>query len=169
MNAGVEHGAIQLERAVEAGRIRIDQQFGGVEALAPRGIEWAFRPQAIARAGADAGDMPMENVAGAAREFYARLFPVRLVEQGQVDRLGAAGRDGDVDSAVRQRNAEGLGPAGADAVELNRPGAQVITDGAARPVKCWIPAISFESAMRSPSAAAVSISCRAGSGSKRSI
>ncbi len=167
IDARVEQAGVELERAVESCRVRIDEELRDVEAQATRGVERALRPQAIKRAGANARDMRVEDVAGAATQTDAGGLAVSFVEQGEEDRFGVAGSDGDVDAAIGQRNAERLGNSPADGEGLR--GAQVITDGAARPVKCLIPASSFDSAMRSLSAAAVSICWRTGSGSKRSI
>jgi hypothetical protein len=169
MNTLIKQRRVQLERAIELRRIGVDEQLRDVETQPSRGLEWPVRAKTVTRADADPGDMPMEDVAGASRQADAGGLAVGLVEQRQVDRFGAAGGDGDVDAAVAQANAERVWLARADAVGLCRRRAQVITDGAARPVKCSIPASSFDSATRSPRADAVSTFCRAGSGSKRSI
>lgn len=111
--------------------------------------------------------MGVENFAGAARQANPGGLAVGFIVEGKEDGLGGAGCDGDVDPAIDEANAERLGEPPADAIRLR--GAQVITEGAARPVKCLIPASSSESAIRSASAAPVSMCWRAGSGSKRSI
>ncbi len=76
-----------------------------------RGIEGAVRAKAVARPGADAGDMRVEDIAGASRQANARGLAVRLVEERKEDRLGGAGGDGDIDAAVLKANAERLGAA----------------------------------------------------------
>jgi len=111
--------------------------------------------------------MGVEDFAGAAGQADPVDLAVGFIVEGEENRFGGAGRDGDIDPAVDEANAERLGESPADATRLG--GAQVITDGAVRPVKCLIPASSSESAMRSASAALVSMCWRTGSGSKRSI
>ncbi len=169
-NARFEQARIELEGAIEPCRIRIDQQFLGVEPETSGRVETPLRPQPIASANADVRDMRVENISCAAGEANPRDLAIRVVEQSEKDRLGAAGRDGDIDPAVLEKNPERLGAARSDAIEtLWGSGAQVTTVGASRPVKCLTPAISFESATRSASATPVSRFCRAGSGSNRSI
>ncbi len=168
IDARVEDGGIELERTVQPRGVGVDEELRDIETKALRGIEFAMRAEPVARAGADVGDMGVENVAGAAGQANAGGLAVRLVVEREENRFGAGGGDGDVDAALDDANAERFGPAEADGKGF-RARAQVITDGAVRPVKCVIPAISLESAMRSPSAAAVSMCWRAGSGSKRSI
>lgn len=111
--------------------------------------------------------MGVEDFAGAAGQANAGGLAIGFIVEGQENRFGGAGCDSDIDPAIDEANAERLGESPADAIRLD--GAQVITDGAVRPVKRLIPASSSESAMRSASAAPVSTCWRAGSGSKRSI
>ena len=167
MDARVEQAGVELEGPVEPRRVRIDEELRDVEAQTPSGIEGALRPQAVTGACADCGDMGVEDFAGAAGQANPGSLPVGFIIEGQEDRVGGAGCDGDIDPAIDEANAERLGTPRADAIRLG--GAQVITDGAVRPVKCLIPASSSESAIRSARAAPVSMCWRAGSGSKRSI
>ena len=72
--------------------------------------------QAVAGAGRDAADVPVEHVETApGQENTVKLDLTRLVEQAELDRRRMGGENGNVDAVLIERYAEWLGPAAGNA------------------------------------------------------
>ena len=103
-------GRVQREGAVERGRVRVDEELGGVEAMAVARIPGAVRAQAVARARPEAGDEAVEDVAGALRQRDALdLGVARGIEEAQLDGGRVGREDGDVGAARRGVTPSGSG------------------------------------------------------------
>ncbi len=147
-------GAVK-EGPVEPARIRIDQQFRRIEAMATLRRIGPVGAQPVALAFRKAGKESEKHVTLPMRQGETLRFPVRLVKQADIDPAGMAGEDGDRAAAFRQRHAQSAG-------WLH---AQVMTVGAARPVRVSISARLRAMTIRSARAVCVSPPCLAGSGS----
>jgi hypothetical protein len=140
MDSRIEQTCVEHEWAVEPRRERIDQQFGAIETMPALRLEAAVRAQAVTGAGSDARDMTVKNIAQPARQLHARRLAPSRVEKRNKYRLGAARRDGKIDPAPVRGGTKRLGLASTDARiaqytgQRSASGAQVITDGASRPV-----------------------------------
>ena len=138
--------------------IGVEQQFPGVEALATLWVPWPLGAQSVMHARHKTRNEAEMHIPQSMIKSNARRLQ-RAVEQRNQDARGMARHHGDIGAAGGRRDAEWKGQG------LYGVHAQVITVGAARPVRASIPASARDSAMRSASAACVSMAWRLASGS----
>ena len=149
-------------RTVEACRVRIAEQLGHVEAMALRGVPWAIGAQAIAGARRYAADGAIVNIAEAMRQGEAIEFGFsRAVENTDIYLRGVTRNHRDVGAITGQRQPKG----GGRTLSLRQMADQVITVGAARPVRFSICGMERDRAMRSAKASWVSMPWREASAS----
>ena len=150
--------------AVNRRGLGIDQQFRQIEAIGA--FPGPFGTQSVARTLGHAGDEAEVHGAQAMGQAEAiDFFFAGGVEQADVNGGGVVRDNGDVDAIGLARYTKRRGPASRRDEVL----CQVITEGSLRPVRSATPASERDRAMRSASAAWVSIRCFATSGSKRSM
>ena len=147
---------------VEACRVRIGEQLGHVEAVALCRVPWPIGAQAITGARRYAADSAVANIAQAVRQGEAIEFGFSSrIEDTEMHQCGMARNNRDVGAIAGQRYSKRRGRA-AGFREMTD---QVITVGAARPVRFSICGMDRESATRSANASWVSMPWRATSGS----
>ena len=120
-----EERRMQREGAIERQRIRIDEQFRRIEAMAGVRRIGSIGAKAIALAFFEALDIAVKNVAAARGQFYAGDLFVGVIEETKLDRLGVSGKHRDIRAARVRRDAERLrraiGEAAAHAPALPSP------------------------------------------------
>ena len=137
------------ERPGELRRVGIEQQLRHVEALALLRRPWPFGAQPVMSSRHQPRNKTVMHIAQPLAERQARhLRPA--VEQAHEHLARVARHHGNIGAPGHGRDAKGKG------CSLQRHAAQVITEGAARPVRCSISAMARDSAMRSASACCVS-------------
>jgi hypothetical protein len=103
-----EHRRVKRERPVEQGGMRIDEQFGRVEAVAGLGGERAVRAQAVERARSEVADMAVEGIAGALGQRDA-LGLAGTLEEAEFDSRRVRRENRDVRARLVGRHPEPLG------------------------------------------------------------
>ena len=98
-------------RPVDRGRVRVDEQFVGIEPVASIRVIPAICPQTISGAGPDTSDMAGENATGLAFKLDARGFAIaRFIEEANPDALGRGGPNRKTNAeVVEMRSRQGLG------------------------------------------------------------
>ena len=97
----------QVDHAVDGPGVGIHEQLVGVPPPPARGVPRTVHPEAVARARRDSGDVGVEDVERRLAQVDPMLGAV-VVEQAQVDRLGALGPDRHVDAVAVGHDAEGV-------------------------------------------------------------
>ncbi|MET3891518.1 hypothetical protein ABIE41_002594 [Bosea sp. OAE506] len=115
IDASLRQPRVPAERAVDPGRIGIDEQLRRVEPVAALRLPGALGPQRIAQAGAGAWQQAVMNVAAAAGQGQACDFGLaRLVEEAEVDPFAMAGEDREGDARLAGHRAEAGGQRAGD-------------------------------------------------------
>ncbi len=105
---------------VDGFRVRIDEQLGRVEAQPFLRSKRPMGAQAVARAGADPGDMAEMDIAAARGQRDALNFSRAVIgEEAEFDPVGG-GMNGNIDAGFLRRHAERRGQALADNALLHR-------------------------------------------------
>ena len=108
-------GRVQREAPVDRRGMGVDEELGGIEAVAVARVPGPVGAQAVARARPDAGHEAVEDVARAPGQRDARgLGVARGIEEAQLDGGRVGREDGDVGAPLERGDAERLGAAGAD-------------------------------------------------------
>ena len=123
-DAVAEQRVVPLDRAVDALRIRIDQQLGRVEPMPSPRLVGAVDAIAVPLPGAPIGQVRVPDEVGLLDEADALLLAAVVVEEAEVDRIGVLGEDREVDA--------GPVPGRSERVRVAAPDPQR-HDGAAEP------------------------------------
>ncbi len=107
-----EHGAVPVDLAADGLGVGIDEELGGVEAVAFLGLPRAVDAEAVALAGADVAEEAVPDEGGALAQVDAVGLLAGLVEEAELDAGGVLGVDGEVGSDGAGLGAERVGLSG---------------------------------------------------------
>ena len=94
-----EDGVVVVELTSDRPGVRVGQQLGRVEPVAPGGLPGAVHPEAVLGARAESRQVAVPDVEGLLVELVAGLDSM-FVEDAQLDAVGTFGPEGDVGATV---------------------------------------------------------------------
>ena len=146
--------------AVELQCVRVEQQLRNIEAMTLLGQPWTFGAKTVMRAIANTFDDAIMHITQPLRQGDAGHLGIAL-ENAEEDSRCMARHDGNASTLLSGCDAERAGPV----IAYGAVGDQVITVGAARPMRRSISGSDRDRAMRSAKASCVSVPWRLASGS----
>ena len=108
-----EQGLVAVDLAVDGLGVGVEQQLGGVAAVAVLGLVRSVHAVAVELTGLEVGHVRVPHVAVHLAQVVPRLGAL-VVDEAQLNALGDLGEDGEVHSAAVERRPEGIGVTGPD-------------------------------------------------------